>query len=41
MNLSLQELEKNPDFCPEAAVNEEEHGWCDYHGRPAHSELSL
>jgi len=38
VNHSLQELEKNSDFDPEAAVNEDEHGWSDYHGRPAHSE---
>jgi hypothetical protein len=38
VNHSLQELDNNPDFDPEAAVNEDEHGWSDYHGRPAHSE---
>jgi sporulation protein YlmC with PRC-barrel domain len=41
VNLSLAELERNPDFHPEAAVNEDEYGMCDYHGRPAHSEAEV
>ena len=34
VNHSLQELEMNPDFDPEAAVNKDESGLYDYHGRP-------
>jgi sporulation protein YlmC with PRC-barrel domain len=41
VNLSLPELETNPDFHPEAAVNEDGHGMFDYHGRPAHSEVEV
>ena len=41
VNHSLLELETNPDFDPEAPVNEDDHGLYDYHGRPAHSEVGL